>query len=76
MVFVLTTNPSDLLEPALADRPGRVDQAVEIPLPDADARARLIDPYRGELVLEGVDLGPAVDRTEGVTASFIKELLR
>ncbi len=28
--FVLTTNRADLLEPALAARPGRVDQAVEL----------------------------------------------
>ena len=33
MLFVLTTNRADLLEPALAARPGRVDVAVEIALP-------------------------------------------
>jgi hypothetical protein len=76
VAFILTTNRPDLLEPALADRPGRVDQAVEIPLPDADARRRLIELYRGNLGLDGTDIGPAVERTEGVTASFIKELLR
>jgi ATP-dependent 26S proteasome regulatory subunit len=76
VVFVLTTNRPDLLEPALADRPGRVDQAVEIPLPDQEARRRLIELYRGNLGLDGIDLGLAIERTEGVTASFIKELLR
>ena len=35
VAFVLTTNRPDALEPALAARPGRVDLAVEIPLPDA-----------------------------------------
>ena len=35
VVFVLTTNRADVLEPALAARPGRVDQAVELGLPDA-----------------------------------------
>ena len=39
VVFVLTTNRADLLEPALAARPGRVDQAVELGLPDADGPA-------------------------------------
>ncbi|MGH9054928.1 MAG: AAA family ATPase [Acidimicrobiales bacterium] len=76
VAFILTTNRPDLLEPALADRPGRVDQAVEIPLPDAGARRRLIELYRGNLRLDGAETGPAVERTEGVTASFIKELLR
>src|SRR3546814_15563751 len=40
IVFVLTTNRVDLLEPALAARPGRLDQAVEVKLPDADSRRR------------------------------------
>ena len=35
VIFTLTTNRPDLLEPALAARPGRVDQATEITLPDA-----------------------------------------
>ncbi|HCC40644.1 MAG TPA: AAA family ATPase, partial [Arthrobacter bacterium] len=33
VAFVLTTNRPDMLERALAQRPGRVDLAVEIPLP-------------------------------------------
>ena len=41
VAFVLTTNRADLLEPALAARPGRVDLAVELGLPDAEARRRL-----------------------------------
>jgi ATPase family associated with various cellular activities (AAA) len=45
LLFVLTTNRADLLEPALAARPGRVDVAVEIDLPDAEARERLLALY-------------------------------
>jgi len=76
VAFILTTNRVDLLEPALAARPGRVDQAVEIPLPDADARRALIELYRGNLRLEIEDYSPILHRTEGVTASFLRELLR
>ena len=76
VVFLLTTNRVDLLEPALAARPGRVDQAVEIPMPDADARRSLIELYRGNLQLDIADYAPVLNRTEGVTASFLKELLR
>jgi hypothetical protein len=76
VTFLLTTNRADLLEPALAARPGRVDLAMEIPLPDAEARRRLIELYgRGlDLRLERVD--DVIQRTAGVTASFVKELLR
>lgn len=76
VAFVLTTNRVDLLELALAARPGRVDQAVEIPLPDAAGRLRLIELYKGNVALQVADLSRVVERTDGVTASFLKELLR
>ena len=76
VTFLLTTNRADLLEPALAERPGRVDLAAELPLPDDDARRTLIRLYQGGLVLDGVDLDAVIVRTEGVTAPFLKELLR
>lgn len=76
IAFVLTTNRADLLEHALAQRPGRVDQAIEIPLPGPDERRRLAQLYRGRLELDDASLDEVVARTEGVTASFIKELLR
>jgi hypothetical protein len=77
LLFLLTTNRADLLEPALAARPGRVDVAVEIGLPDADARRRLFDVYARGVPLDVTpeDVDAAVERTEGVTASFLKELL-
>ncbi|MDQ3663932.1 MAG: ATP-binding protein [Actinomycetota bacterium] len=76
VVFLLTTNRADLLEPALAARPGRVDQAVCLDLPDAAARRRLYDLYRGDLVVDEVHLDSVIERTDQVTASFLKELLR
>jgi hypothetical protein len=76
VVFVLTTNRAELLEPALAARPGRIDQAVEIGLPDADARRRLLDLYTDGLGWDGRRAGEAVARTEGLSAAFMKELAR
>ncbi|KRA31462.1 MULTISPECIES: AAA family ATPase [unclassified Nocardioides] len=76
VVFLLTTNRADLLEPALASRPGRVDQAVHIDLPDRDARRRLVELYRGSLAIDLSRLESVLDRTDRVTASFLKELLR
>lgn len=76
VVFLLTTNRADLLEPALAARPGRVDQAVPLDLPDGEARTRLFELYRGGLVVDQSRLNTVIARTEGVTASFLKELLR
>jgi ATP-dependent 26S proteasome regulatory subunit len=76
VVFLLTTNRADLLEPALAARPGRVDQAVHIDVPDRESRRRLIELYRGSLEIDLGRLDTVLDRTDGVTASFLKELLR
>ncbi|MDT4944147.1 MAG: cell division protease FtsH [Pseudonocardiales bacterium] len=76
VVFVLTTNRADLLEPALAARPGRVDQAVELAVPDADGRRALFDLYRAGLDVDTSRLDDVLTRTDGVTASFLKELLR
>ena len=78
LLFLLTTNRADLLEPALAARPGRVDVAVEIALPDAPAREQLLRLY-GQgvpLALTEDDVRLAVERTDGTTASFLKELIR
>ncbi|MEU4194026.1 ATP-binding protein [Kribbella sp. NPDC026611] len=76
VAFLLTTNRADLLEPALMQRPGRVDMAVEIPLPDAAGRGRLLELYGPALDLSADVMDEVVARTEGTTASFMKELVR
>lgn len=76
VVFLLTTNRVDTLEPALAERPGRVDLAVEIPLPDEAARRRLFALYARGLPLSAAAVAAAASRSEGVTGSFAKELTR
>lgn len=76
IVFILTTNRADLLEPALAARPGRVDLAVEIPLPGDDERRRLFRLYSERMRVDSEVEAEVVRRTAGVTASFIRELVR
>ncbi len=76
VLFLLTTNRPDILEPALAARPGRIDQAIEIPLPDHICRKRLFDLYGQGLTLHLEQLPQLIDQTEGVSAAFIRELMR
>jgi ATP-dependent 26S proteasome regulatory subunit len=76
VIFLLTTNRPDILEPALASRPGRVDQAVEVPLPDRNCRRRLFDLYGEGLKVSLNEVDTVVDRTEGASAAFIRELMR
>jgi hypothetical protein len=76
VVFVMTTNRADLLEPALASRPGRVDQAVELPLPDPEERGRLLELYCRGVDVELEHPGAVVERTGGASPAFIRELVR
>src|SRR6478609_6200881 len=76
VAFVLTTNRPDMLERALAQRPGRVDLAVEIPLPAHAERVRLLELYGRMVAFSPAALDAAADRTAGTTASFARELVR
>jgi cell division protease FtsH len=76
MTFLLTTNRADLLEDSLAARPGQIDHTARLPLPDVAARRRLLRLYQGRLRLSRPGAAAVVARTDGVNASFIRELLR
>jgi AAA+ superfamily predicted ATPase len=76
ILFLLTTNRPQALESALAARPGRVDQAIEFPLPDAKGREKLIRLYAKRLAIDEPLMAELVRRTEQVSAAFIKELTR
>ncbi|MDY0170314.1 MAG: AAA family ATPase [Thermoguttaceae bacterium] len=76
ILFILTTNRPESLERALASRPGRIDQAIEFPLPDQSGREKLVRLYS-----QGVDVpedvtAVIVQRTDRVSGAFIKELMR
>jgi hypothetical protein len=76
ILFILTTNRPESLEAALRARPGRIDQAIEFPLPDGDGRRKLARLYgRGARISDAV-FDHVVERTSGVSAAFLKELMR
>lgn len=76
VLFILTTNRPDQIEPALVSRPGRIDQAIEFPLPDDAGRTKLTRLYARNLQVPDEMLELIVRRTKGVSAAFIKELMR
>ncbi|MDN5726865.1 MAG: ATP-binding protein [Propionibacteriales bacterium] len=76
ITFVLTTNRVDDLEAALAQRPGRVDLAVEIPKPDKRARVALLRHYAAGTPFSDATIERMAGQTDGTTASFAKELVR
>jgi ATP-dependent 26S proteasome regulatory subunit len=76
VLFVLTTNRPQDLEAALAQRRGRIDQAIEVPLPDMGCREKLVRLYSRGLLLSPALVAVAAKRTDGVSAAFMKELMR
>ena len=76
ILFILTTNRPDQLEPALASRPGRIDQAIEFPLPDEEGRTKLTKLYARGVEVPPPVLDLIVRRSAGASAAFIKELMR
>jgi ATP-dependent 26S proteasome regulatory subunit len=76
VVFLLTTNRAETLEKALAQRPGRVDLAVEIPLPHEAARRALIELYGAHVSFTRAAVEQAARDSAGTTASYAKELVR
>jgi ATP-dependent 26S proteasome regulatory subunit len=76
ILFLLTTNRPEALEKALAARPGRVDQAIEFPLPDETGRRKLIRLYSAGAKISDDVVDHTARVTSGVSASFIKELMR
>lgn len=76
VLFILTTNRPEEIEEALASRPGRVDEAIEIANPDAACRTRLVSLYGDAIDFEEGAIDAVVTRSEGASAAFIKEMVR
>lgn len=76
LLFVLTTNRPEVLEPALAARPGRVDQAIEVGLPGEAERRLLAQRYAGGLRVPDELAVETAKRVGRVSPAFIKELMR
>ena len=76
VLFVLTTNRPEILEPALAARPGRIDQAIEIGLPGDAERRLLLRRYAGAARVDDAVATDAATRIGRVSPAFIKELMR
>src|SRR5436190_7542066 len=76
IIFVLTTNRVELLEPALSSRPGRIDQAVEFDYPDAAGRRRLLELYLLGVPNDLSNLTAVAERAAKISPAFVKEWVR
>ena len=76
VLFVLTSNRAEVLEPALAGRPGRIDQAIEVGLPEDGERQLLIRRYARGLAPADESVAALSKRIGKVSPAYIKELCR
>ncbi|MBI2373784.1 MAG: ATP-binding protein [Deltaproteobacteria bacterium] len=76
VLFVMNTNSLDRLESAVRNRPGRVDQIIEIPTPGTDERARLVKLFSAGVGLDVKDWDRLMELTKGMTPAMIKEVVK
>jgi AAA family ATPase len=74
-IFVLAaTNRPDALDPAMM-RPGRFDELIYVPLPDAPAREAILTYKAAELAFPaGIDIAELATRTDGYSGAEIARI--
>ena len=75
IIIMAATNRVDLLDSALV-RPGRFDRKITIPLPNLNARKKIIDIYLGsKVVSENINIAELATMTTGFSGAEIKNLI-
>lgn len=76
VLFVMNTNSMNRLEQAVRDRPGRVDQIIQIPLPDEEYRAKLIRRFARNLEVGEGAVEQLAAASGGTTPATLKEVVK
>ncbi len=72
--IVAATNRIDVMDPALL-RPGRFDRIVEVPLPNKEARRKIVGIHtKGMNLHKDVNLDKIMEKTEGMTGADLKSI--
>lgn len=76
VVVIGATNRPNLLDPALL-RPGRFDELVYVPVPEAEGRKRILSIHAKDMPLaDDVSLDDLAGRTDGYTGADLEDLTR
>lgn len=74
--FIMNTNSLERLEAAVRDRPGRVDQIIELPPPGAELRRQMIEHFIKSYRLRFDKLDAVVAATRGATPALLREIVK
>ena len=73
--IIAATNRIDILDPALL-RPGRFDRIIEIPMPSAEGRIKILEIHSRKMKMEGdVDLMEIARMTEEASGADLKAIV-
>jgi len=76
LVVLAATNRRDIIDDALL-RPGRLEQHVEVPEPDHDARAEILAVHTaGKPLADDVSVADLADETEGFSGAQLEAVVR
>ena len=76
VLFIMNTNSMDRIEQAVRNRPGRVDQIVHVPLPNAAERVKLLRLFAQRFSPDEGELVRVAEATEGATPATLKEIVK
>lgn len=75
IIFILTTNSIERVESAIKERPGRISQCIYFGLPTPELRNRYLLSLIAQYDYGSLDVERVVEKTEGATQAFIKEMV-
>jgi AAA+ superfamily predicted ATPase len=75
IIFILTTNSIERVENAIKERPGRISQCIYFGAPLPELRKRYLASLLNTYDLSELDLDKVVNKTDGATQAFLKELV-
>jgi transitional endoplasmic reticulum ATPase len=75
VVIVAATNRPDLLDSSML-RPGRFDRLIYIPMPDNEARKRILEIYLSRMATSGVEAQWLADMTENFSGADLEMFCR
>jgi hypothetical protein len=76
VLFIMNTNSMERIEQAVRNRPGRVDQIIHIPFPDARDRRRLLELFAARFAPGPAELDEVAAATDGATPAMLKEIVK
>ena len=75
IVFLLTTNAIERLEPAIKERPGRISQCIYFGFPKASLRKAYLERFLRPYDQHELRVDALVTMTDGTSQAFLKELV-